>query len=119
MEARRHFRVSGAAIVLAWVFASGVAFGQDRPVPWPSAEQPAYPSSPYRGVVDGSGRTIPCLCRFQGQKYLLGETVCMSTPVGVVLARCDLMLNNTSWVPTHTPCTLSQADQQNIAASRR
>ncbi len=31
----------------------------------------------------------------------------MSTHVGVVLARCDLLLNNTSWVPTDTACTIS------------
>lgn len=34
----------------------------------------------------------------------------MATAVGVVMARCDLMLNNTSWIPTQTPCTLSGID---------
>ncbi len=33
----------------------------------------------------------------------------MATPEGEMLARCDLMLNNTSWVPTTTPCTVSLA----------
>jgi hypothetical protein len=48
----------------------------------------------------------------------------MSTAVGVVLARCDLMLNNTSWVPTSTACTISLAPAQPpkafaaVAASR-
>jgi hypothetical protein len=31
----------------------------------------------------------------------------MSTPLGVQLARCDLLLNNTSWVPIGVPCTMS------------
>jgi hypothetical protein len=31
----------------------------------------------------------------------------MTTHLGVQLARCDLYLNNTSWVPTGVPCTVS------------
>ncbi|MBV1696332.1 MAG: hypothetical protein KGP27_17865 [Hyphomicrobiales bacterium] len=31
----------------------------------------------------------------------------MTTHVGTVIARCDLSLNNTTWVPTGEPCTLS------------
>lgn len=119
MGARRHHRVSGVAIVLAWGFVTGTALGQERSVPWPPAELPAYPSSPFHGVVDGNGQTIPCRCRFQGRQYHLGETVCMSTHVGIVIARCDLMLNNTSWVPTPTPCTLSSAEAPGLMALAR
>jgi hypothetical protein len=32
----------------------------------------------------------------------------METPLGVQLARCDLFLNNTSWVPLGLPCTISR-----------
>jgi hypothetical protein len=32
----------------------------------------------------------------------------MSTHLGVQLARCDLVLNNTSWIPTGVPCTMSR-----------
>ena len=110
METRQHIRVSAAAGLLAWGLVSSASFAQQPAAPpWPSAEQPAYPASPYRGVTDGFGRTIPCRCRFQGQEYPLGDLVCMTTPVGVVMTRCDLMQNNTSWVPTATPCTLSRA----------
>lgn len=45
----------------------------------------------------------------------------MSTHLGVVMTRCDLMLNNTSWVPTDTPCTISRAKDltaQELAAVR-
>lgn len=107
MGTRRHLRVSGVAVILAGMVASGAAFGEDR-VPSPAAERPAFPASPFHGVLDGNGHTIPCRCRFQGLLYQLGDLVCMSTPEGTVLTRCDLLLNNTSWVPTHTPCTLSR-----------
>ncbi len=100
---------------------SGAPPAGPEPVPWPSAERPAYPSSPYHGATDGAGQVIPCRCRFQGRDYRLGEEVCMSTHQGVVLTRCDLLLNNTSWVPTATACTISQAPAptlSRITASR-
>jgi hypothetical protein len=40
----------------------------------------------------------------------------MPTAIGVVIARCDLMLNNTSWVPTSTACTISLAPAQPVDA---
>lgn len=118
METRRHIRVSGAAAILAWGFAAGDLLAQERSplTPLPTAETPAYPASPFHGVTDGFGRTIPCRCRFQGQQYRLGDLVCMSTAEGVVLARCDLMLNNTSWVPTRVPCTVSELARPSLAA---
>ena len=69
---------------------------------------PAWPTSPFHGVISGAtGEAIPCRCRFRGSEFRLGETVCMSTHLGVQLARCDLMLNNTSWVPIGVPCIMS------------
>jgi hypothetical protein len=69
---------------------------------------PAWPTSPFHGVISGAtGEPIPCRCRHQGSAYRLGDTVCMSTHLGVQLARCDLVLNNTSWIPTGVPCTMS------------
>jgi hypothetical protein len=79
---------------------------------------PAWPTSPYHGVIDGAGQRIPCRCRFGGSAYRLGDTVCMSTHLGVQLARCDLALNNTSWVPTGVPCTLSRIDTRFATAAR-
>ena len=32
----------------------------------------------------------------------------MQTHMGVVIARCDLSLNNTTWAPTEELCTISQ-----------
>ena len=77
-----------------------------------SGPPPAWPSSPFHGVIDGaSGLPIPCLCRYQGIVYRLGDTVCMNTHLGRQLTRCDLFLNNTSWVPTGLPCTTSALPQ--------
>jgi hypothetical protein len=68
----------------------------------------AWSTSPFHGVISGAtGEPIPCRCRFKGGEAKLGETVCMETPLGVQLARCDLFLNNTSWVPLGVACTLS------------
>jgi hypothetical protein len=70
---------------------------------------PVWPTSPYHGVISGAtGEAIPCRCRFRGGEYRLGDTVCMTTHLGVQLARCDLFLNNTSWVPLGVPCTMSR-----------
>jgi hypothetical protein len=72
------------------------------------APPPAWPTSPFHGVISGAtGEPIPCRCRFKGGAYRLGDTVCMATHLGVQLARCDLILNNTSWVPTGVPCSMS------------
>ena len=112
MAGQRHQCVATVVVALtlaAATFASAArAEEPPRSPPWPSAEAPAYPGSPYHGATNGDGQLIPCRCRFQGQEFRLGEEVCMSTHLGVVLARCDLMLNNTSWVPTSMACTISQ-----------
>jgi hypothetical protein len=93
--------VVGVAFVAALAPARGVE------LPTPTADTPAWPTSPYHGVIDGDGRRIPCRCRFQGTAFPLGDTVCMNTHQGIQLARCDLILNNTSWIPTGVPCTMS------------
>jgi hypothetical protein len=102
----RTFRLVGAIVlgvaVLALLRPAGGAesLGNSPPAAWPT--------SPFHGVISGAtGEPIPCRCRHQGSAYRLGDTVCMSTHLGVQLARCDLVLNNTSWIPTGVPCTMS------------
>jgi hypothetical protein len=74
-------------------------------------------TSPWHGVIDGAGQLIPCRCRYRGMEYRLGDVVCMQTHVGTVLTRCDLFMNNTSWIPTSDACTVSRApDSLSIAA---
>jgi hypothetical protein len=69
----------------------------------------AWPTSPYHGVISGAtGEAIPCRCRYRESDFKLGDTVCMNTHLGVQMARCDLFLNNTSWVPIGVPCTMSR-----------
>ena len=75
--------------------------------PEEKAPPAAWPTSPFLGAVDGvMGVPIPWLCRSGGSVYRLGDTVCMSTHLGVQMARCDLVLNNTSWVPIGVPCAM-------------
>jgi len=76
-------------------------------------------TSPWHGAIDGAGRVIPCRCRFQGREYRLGETVCMQTHLGTVLTRCDLFMNNTSWIPSNEACTVSSASPGMTVATRR
>jgi hypothetical protein len=45
-----------------------------------------------------------CTCRFFGQDYHLGETVCLRGPDGLRLARCSMLLNNTTWTPLKQEC---------------
>ena len=52
-----------------------------------------------------------CTCRSQGRDYELGKSVCLSTPKGARIATCGMVLNNTSWQFTETPCTVSAVPQ--------
>ncbi len=45
-----------------------------------------------------------CTCRFMGKKFELGTTICIKTPKGPRLARCEMNLNNTSWKTSLSPC---------------
>lgn len=38
-----------------------------------------------------------CTCRYEGGDVAEGETVCMRTANGMTMARCEKVLNNTSW----------------------
>ncbi len=69
-------------------------------------------------VIDGWGRVVPCRCRFQGQTYRLGEIVCMTTHLGTVLTRCELYLNNTSWMPSTEACSISGKQVHQFASLR-
>jgi hypothetical protein len=50
-----------------------------------------------------------CTCRFQGRDYDLGQNVCLTTPKGARMATCGMVLNNTSWQFSETPCVVSKA----------
>lgn len=102
-------RVLLAVSLIAWAgMASGSARAEGQPGSGPAPGE-AWKQSPFHGAIDGDGNRIPCLCRFKGQEFRLGTAVCMNTHVGTVIAKCDLLYNNTTWVPTSEPCTVSRA----------
>jgi hypothetical protein len=39
--------------------------------------------------------------------YALGTSICLRTPAGARLATCGMVLNNTSWSISATPCVVS------------
>ena len=49
----------------------------------------------------------PCTCRYQGEDFVLGEEVCMDRTTGSTMARCEMVLNNTSWKFTEAPCPVT------------
>ena len=48
-----------------------------------------------------------CTCRAQGRDLEQGQTICMATPKGFRLATCGMVLNNSSWSVSETPCVVS------------
>lgn len=107
-RACRRVVVAGLAVAAAIAVTGGASAqtpsGGREGAPPQGLPPAAFPLSPHRGVIDGSGRVIPCRCRFNGKAYQLGEIVCMRTHVGTVLTRCDIFGNNTSWMPSRQPC---------------
>ena len=59
---------------------------------------------------------IPCTCRAEGTSFGLGAVVCMKTPDGPQLVRCERVLNNTSWTPLQTPCPTARASVGVVAS---
>jgi hypothetical protein len=60
-------------------------------------------------AVVPTAASADCTCRFQGRDYDLGQNVCMGTPKGARMATCGMVLNNTSWQFSETPCVVSAA----------
>ncbi len=48
-----------------------------------------------------------CKCRFNGGYIDEGQTACLKTPKGLSLARCEKVLNNTSWKTLNLPCPVA------------
>ncbi len=45
-----------------------------------------------------------CQCRANGKTFAQGETACLAMPDGPRLARCEMVLNNSSWKVLDRPC---------------
>lgn len=50
-----------------------------------------------------------CTCRHSGGEVEEGQTACIKSPTGMKMARCERVLNNTSWKMLDAPCPYSQA----------
>ena len=62
------------------------------------AEEPRFPKRD-----SAAAPQIDCTCRYRGEDILLGQAVCM----GGRLARCEMVLNNTSWSFTKEACPIA------------
>jgi hypothetical protein len=57
------------------------------------------------GLFIGSApASAECTCRSRDVVASEGEVVCLNTPLGQRLARCDKVLNNTSWTFLQGAC---------------
>jgi hypothetical protein len=60
-----------------------------------------------------------CTCRLNGRDIPLGQSACIPSPRGARIATCGMVLNNTSWQFSDTPCVVSQAlDALDVAGKR-
>lgn len=50
-----------------------------------------------------------CTCKYEGGDVKQGETACIKTAKGKSLARCEMVLNNTSWTVLNQPCDVEQS----------
>jgi hypothetical protein len=115
IASHRAARVSAIALAVALLcqadglWTSGRAEGAEGAIE-------AWRTSPFHGVPNAAtGLPIPCLCRYKGTSLPLGAEVCLTTVDGPRIARCDLLLNNTTWVPTATPCLVNSRNQSHGA----
>lgn len=53
-----------------------------------------------------------CTCKHQGGDAKQGETACIRTAKGKSLARCDMVLNNSSWTILDEPCEVEQSGRE-------
>jgi hypothetical protein len=51
-----------------------------------------------------------CQCVAAGTRYQLGEVACLRLPEGERLARCSMVLNNSSWTKVEDACPLAFND---------
>lgn len=50
-----------------------------------------------------------CTCRYSGGEVAEGMTACIKTPNGMALARCERVLNNTSWKMLDQACPFAES----------
>jgi hypothetical protein len=65
-----------------------------------------------------SSALADCTCRAQGRQFEQGQAACIATPNGLRVATCGMVLNNTSWDISQTPCLSTQALSRRRMAAR-
>lgn len=69
----------------------------------------ALPVFAFLSVLGASPASADCTCRALGREFQTGQTVCLKSPNGQArLATCGMVLNNSSWQFSDTPCVSSQ-----------
>src|SRR4051794_29345795 len=58
-------------------------------------------------IVSVTAAFADCTCRAQGRDLEQGQTICMATTKGFRLATCGMVLNNSSWYVSESPCVVS------------
>lgn len=102
-RARRRFLAPGLIVPLMisaiamglWSTGKGLAAEQTRE--WPSAQHKT-----------GKQEEPPCTCRYYGEEFRLGETICMKGQEGKRIAICVMVINNPSWEKTGAECPSAQ-----------
>jgi hypothetical protein len=69
--------------------------------------RPALALFLYSALV--SSAWADCRCLYAGGEAEQGETACIKTADGPTLARCEMVLNNSSWTVLNTPCDVKQS----------
>jgi hypothetical protein len=64
-------------------------------------------------------QTVSCTCRYNGENYGLGESICLSSPEGLRMATCEMVLNNTSWQFSDAPCPVTELQTEDGTAAQR
>ena len=68
------------------------------------------------GALAGpAGAGENCTCRARNVEAREGQTVCLATPNGGQMARCEKVLNNTSWTFLGTPCPVSRLSTDGLS----
>jgi hypothetical protein len=57
-----------------------------------------------------------CTCRYAGQSFQQGQTVCIRVGGSARLARCDMALNNSSWTFLKQGCPTALRDGPAVPA---
>ena len=82
--------LAGGLAVAVLIAAAGLAGAEGKFAPIPREPIPPQP---------------PCTCRgSDGSSFQMGETICLRTAEGSRIARCVMVENNPSWLPSATPC---------------